>query len=89
MIVLSHDPDVFPKIPARAALTLAGHTHGGQINVPIIRRKIIPSRYIAGTIDENGKRMFITRGIGETTAPLRLAAPPEVAILRLKSSPNS
>ena len=86
LIVLSHDPDMFPRVPERASLTLAGHTHGGQVNLPLIRRRMIPSRYVAGTVDEDGKRMFISRGVGETHLPLRLAAPPEVAILRLKSS---
>jgi predicted MPP superfamily phosphohydrolase len=86
LLVLSHDPDLFPHIPARAALTLAGHTHGGQVNIPLVRRLIIPSRYVAGVVEEDGKRMFITRGVGEVNLPLRLGAPPEVAILTLAGS---
>ena len=45
IIVLTHNPDVFPLMPARVAITLAGHTHGGQVYIPLVGRPIVPSRY--------------------------------------------
>jgi len=45
MIVVTHKPDVFVRVPARVRLTLAGHTHGGQVNLPIVGRLIVPSEY--------------------------------------------
>ena len=45
VLVLSHDPDMFPGIPNRVALTLSGHTHGGQVAIPLIRRPMLPSYY--------------------------------------------
>ena len=86
LVVLSHDPDMFPGIPARAALTLSGHTHGGQVNLPLVRRRILPSRYRAGAFEEGGRRMFVTRGIGEARLPVRVGAPPEVVVLTLVAS---
>jgi uncharacterized protein len=75
LLVLTHDPDVFPEVPARAALTLAGHTHGGQIDVPWLRRLMIPSlfgaRYAAGHIEEGGRHLYVSQGVGTTGLPLR------------------
>jgi predicted MPP superfamily phosphohydrolase len=90
VIVLSHDPDVFPYVPARAALTLSGHTHGGQVDLPLLRRWAIPSRfgtrYKAGHVVEHGRHLFVGRGIGTSGWPIRLFAPPEIPILRLRSA---
>ena len=83
LLVLTHDPDLLPRIPARASLTLAGHTHGGQVNIPVLKRHMTPSRYDAGVIDEDGRRMYISRGVGEAGVPVRLGVPPEVAVLAL------
>ncbi len=89
VLMLSHDPDVFPYVPARVALTLAGHLHGGQVDLPLIPRRL-PSRhgarYKAGHVIEQGRHLFVSRGVGETGIPLRLGAPPEVPILRLTGS---
>lgn len=87
LLVLSHDPDLFPRVPARAALTVAGHVHGGQVNVPVVRRLVIPSRfgarYAAGHVEEGGRHLFVTRGVGTSSWPIRLGAPPEAVVLRL------
>lgn len=88
VLLLSHDPDVFPRVPARVALTLAGHTHGGQVDVPVLRRRVIPSRfgerYARGHVVEGGRHLFVTSGIGTSRWPVRLRRPPEVVILRLR-----
>jgi predicted MPP superfamily phosphohydrolase len=90
VIVLSHDPDLFPRIPARVALTLSGHTHGGQVAVPLLRRRAIPSRFgerfARGHIEEDGRHLYVTSGIGTSGWPVRLLAPAEVVILRLRPS---
>ncbi len=58
VLVITHNPDVFPLIPKRVCLTLAGHTHGGQVALPIVGRLIVPSkygqRYAYGHIREGG-----------------------------------
>jgi predicted MPP superfamily phosphohydrolase len=86
VLLLSHDPDVFPYVPGRVALTLSGHLHGGQIDLPIVRR-VIPSRYgtryKAGHVVEHGRHLFVSSGVGETGLPLRIGAPAEVPVLRL------
>lgn len=87
-LLLSHDPDVFPRVPPKVALTVSGHTHGGQINVPGLRAKVIPSRfgdrYAAGHIVEDGRHLFVSRGVGTSAFPLRLGATPEVVLLTLR-----
>jgi uncharacterized protein len=87
VIVLSHDPDVFPTVPGRAALTVSGHLHGGQVGVPVVRRPFIPSRfgerYAAGHVVEDGRHLYVTTGIGTTGWPVRLFTPPEAIVLRL------
>jgi uncharacterized protein len=90
VIALSHDPDVFPYVPDRVALTLSGHTHGGQIAIPVVRRPVIPSRYgeryARGHVVEDGRHLYVTSGLGTSGLPLRLLAPPEVVVLTLRAS---
>lgn len=88
VLLLSHDPDVFPQVPSRVSLTLSGHTHGGQVAVPVLRRRWIPSRYgeryAGGHVVEGGRQLYITRGVGSSGKPVRLGAPPEIAVLKLR-----
>ena len=90
VILLSHDPDVFPMVPDRVAITFSGHTHGGQVDVPGLVRKAIPSRhgtrFKAGHVIEGGRHLFVSRGIGTSRWPVRFNAPPEVVIARLVHS---
>jgi predicted MPP superfamily phosphohydrolase len=87
VLLLSHDPDVFPRVPRHVALTVAGHTHGAQINLPLLRSAVIPSRYGArysdGHVVEDGRHLYVTAGVGTSGLPLRFLAPPEVAVLTL------
>jgi predicted MPP superfamily phosphohydrolase len=91
ILLLSHDPDVFPDVPGRVALTLAGHTHGGQVAIPLLRRRFIPSRfgerYTGGHVEEGGRHLYVTSGIGTSGLPVRLLRPPEIVILRLRTAP--
>jgi len=87
IILLTHNPDVFPDTPERVMLTLAGHTHGGQVNLPLVGRPIVPSkfgsRYAYGLVEENGKKLFVTGGVGTSIIPVRFRVKPEIAILTL------
>ena len=89
VLLLTHNPDVFPFVPDRVALTLAGHTHGAQVDLPLLRGKVIPSRYgtrfKGGHVVEHGRQLFVSRGVGQSGQPVRFNAPPEVPVLRLAS----
>jgi predicted MPP superfamily phosphohydrolase len=81
-LLLAHEPDIFARMPERVALTLAGHTHGGQIRLPLIWPAFVPSKYGAryayGHIVEDGKHMIVSGGLGTSFIPARLGVPPEV-----------
>jgi predicted MPP superfamily phosphohydrolase len=85
VILLTHNPDVFPLVPADVALTLAGHTHGGQVQVQYWGRPIVPSmygqRFAAGHIVEDGRHLFVATGLGTSILPVRFRVPPAVTIL--------
>ena len=87
LLVLSHEPDVFPLIDERASLTLAGHTHGGQVCLPLVGCPIVPSdygqRFVSGHIVEHGRHLFVTTGVGTSIIAVRFGVPPEIAILSL------
>lgn len=87
VILLAHEPDIFPKVPPRVALTLSGHTHGGQIRLPFIEPVWTPSaygaRYSYGHIVERGRHMIVSGGLGTSKVPLRLGVPPEILRITL------
>ena len=89
VFALTHNPDIFPEVPARVALTIAGHTHGGQVDLPFLGRLKVPSwygtRYAAGHIVEGGRHLFVTTGIGTSIIPVRFRVPPEIAIITVRS----
>jgi predicted MPP superfamily phosphohydrolase len=89
LLALVHEPDIFAQMDARPSLTLAGHTHGGQVWLPIIGRPIVPSqygqRYAAGHIVEDGRHLFVTTGLGTSIYPVRFRVPPEIALLTLRA----
>lgn len=82
VILLVHEPDIFTEIPGRVALTLAGHTHGGQLRVPFIWQNYVPSMYGArfayGHVVEQGRHMVVSGGLGTSLVPVRLGVPPEI-----------
>jgi len=87
VILLVHEPDVFTKVPSRVALTLAGHTHGGQIRLPLVPPVWAPSaygaRYAYGHIVEEGRHMVVSGGLGTSFIPMRLGVPPEIVRIEL------
>lgn len=90
IILFTHNPDIFPEIPSAVALTIAGHTHGGQVAVPFIGRPVVPSkfgeRYANGHIVEGGRHLFVSSGIGTSILPVRFRVPPEVSVVTVWSS---
>ena len=87
VILLVHEPDIFPWVPDRVALTLAGHTHGGQIRIPFVWPSFVPSSYGArfayGHIVEGGQHMIVSGGLGTSFVPARLSVPPEILRIEL------
>jgi uncharacterized protein len=83
VVLLAHNPQFFDEASDRVALQLSGHTHGGQINIAGIAKSILP--YIAGRYTQRRSTLYVSRGIGITGAPVRLAAPPEIVRIGLTS----
>jgi predicted MPP superfamily phosphohydrolase len=87
-ILLAHNPDTADsKYSRRIDLILAGHTHGGQVQIPFIGPPFVPvhnKRYVNGVITTSrGGQMFISRGIGWSILPVRFNCYPEIAVLEL------
>lgn len=88
VILMVHEPDIFPEVPSRVALTLAGHTHGGQVRIAGYA-PIVPSRYgrryLYGHIVEEGRNLIVSGGLGCSTLPVRFGSPPEIVLAELSS----
>jgi predicted MPP superfamily phosphohydrolase len=84
VILMVHEPFVFPRVPDRVSLTLCGHTHGGQVRIPFLGTPFASSkRYVYGHIVEGGRHMIISAGLGESGAPVRFRVPPELVRIDL------
>ncbi|QGY02787.1 metallophosphoesterase [Methylobacterium mesophilicum SR1.6/6] len=86
VILMAHEPDIFMKIPERVSLTLAGHTHGGQVRIlgraPAIR-KVHGHDYSYGHVVQDGRHMIVSGGFGMSRIPVRFGVPPEIVLLDL------
>jgi predicted MPP superfamily phosphohydrolase len=89
MIALTHNPDIFPNLPDRTPLLLAGHTHGGQVRFPLIgtvvRSSVYGERYERGHVFESNHHLFVTTGIGTSIMPVRFGVTPEIVLLTIRS----
>lgn len=87
IVLFTHNPDLFVDVPEKISLSIAGHTHGGQVYIPLIGRPIVPSaygeRFVIGHIRENGKQMFVSPGTGTSILPVRFLVPPEISLIQL------
>jgi uncharacterized protein len=87
VILLAHEPDIFTRVPERVSLTIAGHTHGGQVRLPLVPPVWTPSKYGArfayGHIVERGRHLIVSGGLGCSKVPLRLGVPPEILRIEL------
>ncbi|MEM7318506.1 MAG: metallophosphoesterase [Pseudomonadota bacterium] len=88
VILMAHEPDIFPQVPDRVALTLSGHTHGGQVRV-FGYSPIVPSRhgnrYAYGHVREEGRDLIVSGGIGCSILPVRLGVVPEITVVEIAS----
>lgn len=90
-ILLSHNPDVNQDIDLfrePVDLVVAGHTHGGQIVLPLVGAPYLPSpfgqKYRAGVIPDGNRRTYVSRGLGLFFVPIRLNCPADVSLLTLR-----
>lgn len=88
IIALTHNPDIFPRLPQHVQLLIAGHTHGGQVRFPfigtVVQSSRLGDRYTRGYIFENNHHLFVTTGIGTSIMPVRFGVTPEIVLLTLK-----
>jgi predicted MPP superfamily phosphohydrolase len=89
MLLLAHDPNLFPQAAAlEVELTLSGHTHGGQLAIPLFGRRLTLARIItpftAGLYRRKRSLLYVNRGAGTTGPPVRLGAPAEIALITLR-----
>ncbi|MEI2299519.1 metallophosphoesterase [Ensifer sp. MJa1] len=86
VILLAHEPDIFPRVPSRVALTLSGHTHGGQVRF-LGYAPVVPSRfgdrYAYGHMVEDDRSLIVSGGLGCSLAPIRFGMPPEIVVVDL------
>lgn len=87
-ILLAHEPDIFPKVPSRVALTLCGHTHGGQVRLfgwsPVVPSRF-GNRYAYGHVHEDGRDLVVSGGIGCSMLPVRFGVTPEITVIELSA----
>jgi uncharacterized protein len=88
-LLLSHNPDVFPKAAKLGYdLVLGGHTHGGQVTVEIVEQWVNAGHfftpYVAGDYHIGNAALYVSRGIGTVNLPMRIGALPEITLVRLK-----
>lgn len=90
VILLTHSPDTFPDIDYQFELALAGHTHGGQIVIPFLGAPISNSfygqDYLYGLIEQNNKKMIVTKGLGTSVLPLRFFCSPEIVVVDFEAA---
>jgi uncharacterized protein len=88
ILVLSHWPDVFAAAPGNVALTIAGHSHCGQVNLPLLGRLIHAShgseKWPCGLYEERGRKLYVTGGVGVSILPVRFLQPPEIAVITIR-----
>jgi predicted MPP superfamily phosphohydrolase len=87
-ILLAHDPRRLTEAAAlNVPLVVAGHTHGGQVVLPLVGAPLAQKfPVVAGIGRRERTTMFVSRGLGTVYVPIRVNCPPEVAVLTLKAA---
>ena len=89
-LLISHNPDLAEKLhDPRIGLVLSGHTHGGQVIFPT-GAPLVPSaygqKYLRGLVQAPETLVYVSRGLGTTGVPVRIACRPEINLITLKSA---
>jgi predicted MPP superfamily phosphohydrolase len=88
ILLLAHEPDIFAEVPENVSLTLSGHTHGGQVRI-LGYSPLVPSsygnRYAYGHVEEEGRHLVVSGGIGPGKLPIRIGVPPEIVLVELQA----
>ena len=86
VILMIHEPDGFTRVPSRVSLTLAGHTHGGQVRL-FGYSPVVPSaygnRFAYGHVIEQDRHLIVSGGLGCSIVPVRFGVPPEINLIEL------
>ncbi len=86
VILLAHEPDIFPQVPDRVSLTLSGHTHGGQVRLfgyaPVVPSRF-GNRFAYGHVIEDNRHLVVSGGLGMSILPVRFGSPPELVVVEL------
>ncbi len=92
-VLLSHRPELFDiYVGENIDLTLSGHTHGGQVRIPFIGGVIAPNqnglfpKYDSGLFEEDGSNMIISRGLGNSSFPIRIFNQTEIVVVKLQNN---
>ncbi|MDO8589180.1 MAG: metallophosphoesterase [Armatimonadota bacterium] len=89
-VLLSHNPMAVKEIDDRECFMIAGHTHGGQVNLPIFTRHALARfmgwKYLQGWFHVGKVTMYVSRGIGVVNPPVRFRCRPEIALFTLRSA---
>ena len=89
VVVMSHWPDVFAAAPDRVAITFAGHSHCGQVNLPVFGRLMHASagseKWPCGLYSNGQGRLYVSGGVGVSLVPVRFLQPPEIAVVTLRA----
>ena len=89
IVLIAHSPDSFADAPADPALMLGAHGHCGQVSIPFVGRPILPlrnKRYGCHLIEEDGKIIYVTAGVGTSILPVRFLNPPEIVLITLRGA---
>jgi predicted MPP superfamily phosphohydrolase len=90
-VVLSHNPRLLLSVANRNCLMLAGHTHAGQVHLPLVPIRLKPSDvastpYLGGWYRNGKARLYVNNGLGSVHFPMRFRCPPEISVFTLRSA---
>ena len=87
-ILVAHSPNVVHHLPPDVHLLLAGHTHCGQVVLPLFGPPVdvADPRYRCGMIRDPGRLTIVTAGLGTSDLPIRIGAPPDIWLVRIEGS---
>lgn len=86
IVLLAHEPDIFPTVPERVAVTLSGHTHGGQVRIlgiAPVTPSVLSGVYSYGHYFERERHLIVSGGLGCSWWPVRIGVPPEILLVEI------